>query len=1045
MKLKDKIILALILVILTPFIGYTARMIIVSTGDRIFFQNVTRYGVDDMAGVGLDGDDTSLWLDMDEIDTGVQLLTVTHPIQKTGTEDQPDISFADTYTYTQAEIIAYLLDKADTPHDHNNLYYTETESDTLLLAKADTPHAHDDRYYTETELSDPTGSALIGHDTGHTVKDTFDSIINRGKSSAITVSLTGGLGISWTSGELYDKANTLFISTDAGSGNLTDNLLNYLKWVSGTALTISTSTASDDEILVARFSVYDGVINGYRETSLMSETIGNARRGMRALFPNRIISGMSVSEDTDATNPLDVTMDAGELWKDGIEQKTPVEINSRDTELIRHFHTGGVADYDTDIQIETTNYDNGTDLTAIPSNKWVKSYFIFMNNKIGWVYPTAYHNTKAQALDDSLPTMPAGLDPIPKLTAIVYQQGDANFTSATWQDIRAGISEESFNIVTDHGALAGLSDDDHTQYHTDARGDLRYTALADSALHYHNDHYGLQGGTAGEYYHLTASKYGIVDASDADSYLDAGQKADINSNTSARHTQGTDDDLDATFEATFVKKADTVNVLSDITSTGANIEDAVTKKHASGSDNQNLWEEIRTDTGTTSANTTTDVLWITGGTDVQVTNSGDTIVIDYTGTGGAGDMTKAVYDSDDDGKIAEAQLKLDIATMTLWKNTQFNAFRIGNYEYMIDGFTNDFTVENEGIDTTNSDTYLYNAAGDYYYQDTGSGEPATLVYWSKLESAGDITSPQVGVGGTVDGSPTYATCKFNNGLYCDAAGEAYHVPNTGSFLSGNEGTVECWIKTDFNLVNGVPDDATTSYVIQGNPAGSALFGYGEFGASGMGLNRRNDDAGWISCFDTTTDWTAGDLVHIAFVWDINAGFDGTKTMAVYVNGVETANTSNALGAYTDDETNFCVTADDGLSVSLNSIIDNLKIWDYGKIDFSDRNTEGYSTDEGNMELYTSENYDIGLTPTTVKAMILSNDEPDTVYLSRLGTGTTLTQAILSDSDVYDDTYYSFNYSASVSGEASDTCIRCKIVVESDTTVYLYGISLMGTL
>jgi hypothetical protein len=32
--------------------------------------------------------------------------------------------------------------------------------------------------------------------------------------------------------------------------------------------------------------------------------------------------------------------------------------------------------------------------------------------------------------------------------------------------------------VTDHGALTGLSDDDHTQYHTDARGDARYAQLS---------------------------------------------------------------------------------------------------------------------------------------------------------------------------------------------------------------------------------------------------------------------------------------------------------------------------------------------------------------------------------------------------------------------------------------------------------------------------------------------------------------------------------------------------------------------------------------
>lgn len=519
---------------------------------------------------------------------------------------------------------------------------------------------------------------------------------------------------------------------------------------------------------------------------------------------------------------------------------------------------------------------------------------------------------------------------------------------------------------------------------------------------------------------------------------------EIVANTAAKHTQNTDTDLDATFEATFVKKTDTVNVLSDITSAGADIEDAVTKKHASASDNQNLWEGIRTDTGAFSADSTADTVWITGGTDIQVTNSGDTIIIDYTGTGGVGDMTKAVYDPNADDKIAEAQLALDIGTMTLWKNTQFNAFRIGNYEYMIDGFTNDFTVSDEGIDTTLSDTYLYDATGDYYYQEGEvEGEaPATLVYWSKLETAGDITSPQVGVGGTVDGTPTYVACKFSDGIYCDTPGEAFHVPNTGSFLSGNECTLEFWIKTDFNVVNGIASDAATHTMSSLNPAGSALMNFEFSTVSGFGINRRNDAAGWVACYDTTSDWTAGDLVHLAFVWDIAAGFDATKTMAVYVNGVETASTTTALGAFTDDTTNFYVCDGSSLTLGLDAIIDNIKIWDYAKIDFSDRNTEGYaSTGGGDMELYTSY-YQIGLDSTTVKAMILSNDRPDTVYLSRLGTGSTLTQATLSDSDIFNDTYYSWNYTADVSGEASDTAIRCEIV-QDDTTTHFYAISILG--
>lgn len=40
----------------------------------------------------------------------------------------------------------------------------------------------------------------------------------------------------------------------------------------------------------------------------------------------------------------------------------------------------------------------------------------------------------------------------------------------TWQTLPSG--------VTDHGALTGLSDDDHPQYHNDARGDARYSLLA---------------------------------------------------------------------------------------------------------------------------------------------------------------------------------------------------------------------------------------------------------------------------------------------------------------------------------------------------------------------------------------------------------------------------------------------------------------------------------------------------------------------------------------------------------------------------------------
>jgi len=293
---------------------------------------------------------------------------------------------------------------------------------------------------------------------GHSIKETFDHIVDKGKATVSTITLTSGLGISWIEHEIYDSSTKAFIIIEAGSGDLADNTHNYLKWVSGTTATISTSTSAGDEILLAAFSVYDGIINGYRETSLINETLSNTRKALRELFPTYVISGISVYEDTDVTNTFDVTMDAGVFWKDGIEKKTTVEIKSRNTAMVRHFHTGGVWDSDTNVEIDVVNYDNGTGLVAIPANKYTKSLFILMGTKIGWVYPREYFTVEADAIAAALPTVPPGLEHAPKSTAVVLKQNAAAFPPAgdRWQDVRPGISEASFVGITEHSSLSNL-------------------------------------------------------------------------------------------------------------------------------------------------------------------------------------------------------------------------------------------------------------------------------------------------------------------------------------------------------------------------------------------------------------------------------------------------------------------------------------------------------------------------------------------------------------------------------------------------------------
>ena len=51
-----------------------------------------------------------------------------------------------------------------------------------------------------------------------------------------------------------------------------------------------------------------------------------------------------------------------------------------------------------------------------------------------------------------------------------------------------------------------------------------------------------------------------------------------------------------------------------------------------GGGNQNLFATITADTGSTTADATTDTLTFTGGTDITTSITGDTVTINYTGT-----------------------------------------------------------------------------------------------------------------------------------------------------------------------------------------------------------------------------------------------------------------------------------------------------------------------------------------------------------------------------------------------------------------------------
>jgi len=178
--------------------------------------------------------------------------------------------------------------------------------------------------------------------------------------------------------------------------------------------------------------------------------------------------------------------------------------------------------------------------------------------------------------------------------------------------------------------------------------------------------------------------------------------ADIEDAVTKKHAQNGDTDLDSTFEATFVKKVDTVNELSDITSAGADIEDAVTKKHASGSDNE----------------TTTSMGTLINGADAKTTPVDADLVPIRDTTGSLLEKVtwaniKATLKTYFDTLYGESGASNDVLD-----NLLLNAYRISGIgtlvkRNLVDGIMDIFTDETD-VDVATSGNETYDAAGDYY-------------------------------------------------------------------------------------------------------------------------------------------------------------------------------------------------------------------------------------------------------------------------------------------------------------------------------------------
>lgn len=206
---------------------------------------------------------------------------------------------------------------------------------------------------------------------------------------------------------------------------------------------------------------------------------------------------------------------------------------------------------------------------------------------------------------------------------------------------------------------------------------------------------------------------------------------------------------------------------------------------------------------------------------------------------------------------------------------------------------------------------------------------ANLILWNTLGSLAEMNSGKVGplVELNSGASPSFAAGKFGNGLITSGA----QIARIGGAFPAARGTIEFWMKPNWSSGSGIHyrlvDSPTTTFNIACESDGVLVY------------LRIFDQL--MSAPESSVVITAGAWVHVAFSWD-QAGLDATgETIRLYLNGVKTLAFFNPINSHlvTNDPLMVCAWGYNAGGFDVGSVVDNLKIYAYGKINFADRNVE----------------------------------------------------------------------------------------------------------
>ncbi len=207
-----------------------------------------------------------------------------------------------------------------------------------------------------------------------------------------------------------------------------------------------------------------------------------------------------------------------------------------------------------------------------------------------------------------------------------------------------------------------------------------------------------------------------------------------------------------------------------------------------------------------------------------------------------------------------------------------------------------------------------------------------LVLWNKLGSEYEVTHSEIGSDGTITGNINYDNVQFGKGFSSDALANNYvEFSNLG--LDGNKFTIEFWIKPTKDFIYSQTN--VFSMVFCGFTS-SGEYKYALDWAGGS-YRRLVSELGPVRL---TTYWNGvtfykDEIYHIAYVADRT--LNGYDRLSLFIDGEKQIDYPHAdWGNQAGDFDTIWLLEHPYHDINGYFVIDNLKIYDYAKTDFSDR-------------------------------------------------------------------------------------------------------------